>query len=496
MKKTRLFAMLVGMMLLAAALLFAIPASAEVFSGECGQGVSWAFDSRTGELRISGSGEMRSYSHPSSVPWNDYCEQIKTVVIEDGVQDIGQYSFFDCKALRSIRIPDSVTKIGSSAFENCYRLKNVTLPEAVTAIDSHAFRSCRALESLAIPHGVQKIEALTFEGCTSLAHISIPDSVTTIGTFAFADCESLTSLVIPNSVMFMEEGILKGCKNLETLSFPVVMRDAGYGTGNPNCFGYLFSVYGDPYQNGGAVPRSLKTVILTKAGLSHAYFYGCENIETIVLPNRVFAIPRMTFQNCTSLERIVLPTTFMNGEMSIEANAFDGCTALTQVEYHGSAEQWEIVTVDRGNDILQEKISFVSCAHAKWAKDETSHRSVCVCGAEIGDPAAHTWSESEVLLEATHLTTGEEILSCFCGQSKHGTLAALPDHIWDEGVVTVEPTKDIEGVKTFTCECGETKTEAIAKLATGCSSIVTSSFATMALITLAGGMVACKKKRK
>ena len=68
-------------------------------------------------------------------------------------------------------------------------------------------------------------------------------------------------------------------------------------------------------------------------------------------------------------------------------------------------------------------------------------------------------------------------------------------------IVTTEPTTEAEGVKTFTCTCGETKTEAIAKLPPseknggGCGSTLSGSIGMIALVTLAGGMIARKKKK-
>ena len=50
------------------------------------------------------------------------------------------------------------------------------------------------ITSITIPEGVTSIGNRAFSGCTSLTSITIPDSVTSIGDSAFFDCTSLTPI--------------------------------------------------------------------------------------------------------------------------------------------------------------------------------------------------------------------------------------------------------------------------------------------------------------
>ena len=56
-----------------------------------GTSLLWSFDGATGELTISGTGEMPNYT--TNAPWYAYRDSIKTVVIEDGVTSIGGGAF-------------------------------------------------------------------------------------------------------------------------------------------------------------------------------------------------------------------------------------------------------------------------------------------------------------------------------------------------------------------------------------------------------------------
>ncbi|MDO5446904.1 MAG: hypothetical protein Q4F34_03900, partial [Prevotellaceae bacterium] len=49
--------------------LVSIAASAEVYSGSCGENAQWSLDTETGLLSITGSGDMANYNI-SSRPWS------------------------------------------------------------------------------------------------------------------------------------------------------------------------------------------------------------------------------------------------------------------------------------------------------------------------------------------------------------------------------------------------------------------------------------------
>ncbi len=140
-----------------------------VESGSCGSRVTWALDI-DGNLTISGSGKMSSYSS-GSAPWRSKGSNIKSIVIEDGVTSIGDYAFRDCTAFESITIPSSMTSIGDYAFSNCSSLKNITICDGLTTIESYAFAYCDGLETITIPASVTSIESYAFGYCNTLKDV-------------------------------------------------------------------------------------------------------------------------------------------------------------------------------------------------------------------------------------------------------------------------------------------------------------------------------------
>ena len=74
-----------------------------VASGTCGTDVSYVLNS-DGVLTVSGSGAMTNYRFAGQVPYYAYLEDIKTVIIEDGVTNIGDFAFSGCTSLESINL--------------------------------------------------------------------------------------------------------------------------------------------------------------------------------------------------------------------------------------------------------------------------------------------------------------------------------------------------------------------------------------------------------
>ena len=112
-------------------------------SGTCGAtdheaDVTWTL-SCDSVLTISGTGAMKDWTTSTTIPWDSYKSSIKTVVINDGVTNIGGYAFYNCNNLTSVSIPNTVTTIGKHALRSSQNLLSLTIPNSVTTIGSPAF---------------------------------------------------------------------------------------------------------------------------------------------------------------------------------------------------------------------------------------------------------------------------------------------------------------------------------------------------------------------
>lgn len=281
-----------------------------------------------GELRISGTGQMGN----NNAPWCDYKDQIKSVVVEEGVTTIGARAFDDCSQLTSISIPDSVRWIESGAFYECTGLTSIDIPDSVEGIRSLAFRGCTGLTSIDIPDSVESIESgafdscegLTsvsipkgvtsiawglFDGCKNLKSVTIPDSVTIIEDSAFLNCESLASVVIPEGVTTIEEAAFSGCRGLVSVSIPKTVTSIG-----PEAFRWC---------------ESLKSVVIPEGvtTIEDYTFYCCESLTSVSIPSSVRSIGHEAFCVCTSLASVTIP----DSVTYIGARCFALCDSLTSV---------------------------------------------------------------------------------------------------------------------------------------------------------------------
>lgn len=160
-----------------------------------------------GTLTITGEGEMPDFNEHDR-PWHNVRDQIKKVVVQQGVTSIGVNAFSGCTNLTDITIPESITSIGGSSFSDCSSLVSIEIPQNVKRIDHNVFWKCSSLENINIPDGTTDIGSQAFYYCSSLKSIVIPGSVTGIGMMAFwgAGLESITFLGSAPEVGFFTFG--------------------------------------------------------------------------------------------------------------------------------------------------------------------------------------------------------------------------------------------------------------------------------------------------
>lgn len=158
--------------------------------------ITWDL-SDDGTLTISGT-NMPNYNSDSRynyyAPWHSQKENIKKVIIRDGVTNIGNQAFYQCSELISISIPNSVTSIGYESFFGCHNLSSINIPNSVTSIDKRAFSYCNSLTSINIPNSITDIGNLVFQGCSGLISVTIPSSVTSIDENAFYECINIKEI--------------------------------------------------------------------------------------------------------------------------------------------------------------------------------------------------------------------------------------------------------------------------------------------------------------
>ena len=102
--------------------------SVRTVSGMCGEKAVWQLDN-TGTLTVSGFGDMDTWESVDLVPWKNYKDSIKSIVISSGVTSVSESAFEGFVNLETVNIAGTVTKIGKYAFSNCDALKSAVMDE-------------------------------------------------------------------------------------------------------------------------------------------------------------------------------------------------------------------------------------------------------------------------------------------------------------------------------------------------------------------------------
>ena len=146
----------------------AITTNEETASGSCGEALTWSLNS-AGDLTVSGTGDMADFA-ATGAPWAEYRDQVKLVILGQGVTSIGSSAFQDCKNLKTVSLPGSLTALGKAAFLRCGELTNVKLPASLKSVGEDCFTGCEKLELLdltGVPDEIMELRT-SLEGTVTL----------------------------------------------------------------------------------------------------------------------------------------------------------------------------------------------------------------------------------------------------------------------------------------------------------------------------------------
>ncbi len=353
-----------------------------------GSNLRWSL-STDGVLTISGTGDMGdmwSTAQSKIRPWENYLNDIREIVIQNGVTDIGKGAFHDCKNLQKVTIPSTVTWIVCFSFQNCTSLKSISIPSSVRGLGHYVFQNCSSLQEISIPGSVRTFGVDDFDGtpwqqaqgdfCVvngillacqkQTADVAIPSGVKEIGGNAFTHNEYARTVTIPDTVTAIDEsafyrapvtainvspansayssadGVLYNKQKTRLLQYPAMrsgtctipegvteIADEAFMYSNVTRVSIPKTVTKIGYYTFGystieevAVPGSVRT--LEKWGT----FYMCRNLKSVILGEGVTAITGGSiFSGCPQLTSIVLPASLE----SISSNNFAYCDKLSNI---------------------------------------------------------------------------------------------------------------------------------------------------------------------
>ena len=386
-----------------------VEAAEIIYRGYCGgeddgKNLTWTLD-RDGVLVIEGQGMMKDWTAEESDPesyyyqptdWHKHNGEIYSVIIRNGIINIGSYAFYDCESLSSINLPESLTGIGDDALGNCSDLSSIKLPESLTSIGNGAFANCSNLSSIKLPESLTSIGNGTFWQCFNLNSINLPESLKSIGDGAFWWCSNLSSIKLPESLTSIGDGAFVNCSSLSNIKLPESLTSIGHEAFY-DCDGLSSIVIPESVTSIGSYAfakcSNLSSIKLPESltSIGDGAFYDCGSLSSIVIPESVTTIEDGLFRNCPNLSSVNLPESVTSiGEWafgycfglssinlpesvtSIGEGAFKNCTnldsiyipvsietiyrntfAFTNLEvisYGGTKEQWKNINILQGYD--------------------------------------------------------------------------------------------------------------------------------------------------
>lgn len=356
---------------------------------------SYSYDEATHTLTISGTEAMPNYTNTTR-PWSDYCSEITSLVISDGVPCINMDAFKYCTGLESVTMPASVKAICQYAFDGCTKLTTVTLGSGVSYVSNDAFSDCTALSAIKVDEANPYFMSLDGNVLTKdgSKFVLIPMSVTTLNlpaTLSSFDCSLLSSLTsltnitvdesnpnyksagnmllskdgtqlyyyygndatlnIPEGVTLIEVEAFYNFNGMTTINLPKSMEmiEGGYifrSCSNletitiPEDNEYMKTVDGILYSKDGTQlircpgKKGNMTMLSTVKKICSYAFAHC-GLTEINIPDGVTVIEANAFYDCDKAKKVTIPQSVT----TIESDAFYYCTEVTDVYCYADPEQ-------------------------------------------------------------------------------------------------------------------------------------------------------------
>ena len=331
-------------------------------SGTCGLGLRWSLNTTTGELVISGTGDMTDWKDAYATPWNNLSFYIETLIIKEGVTSIGNYAFgakglYDYYTfLKTIKIPASVKNIGEYSFEGCKKLEttyyvgsaeqwtdismgtnNDPLNENVIICECNSaepyiggscgedlawkyFSDTGALEITGIGAMVDRefdyYRVPWYDYRESIKTVTMSEGMTSIGNHAFRECVNLKNVTIPESVTRIGEYAFYECRGMTKVNIP-----SGVTEINERSFYNCNSLTGVKFS------QNLQTI-------GEAAFMFCKALKSITIPDSVTNVKDGAFDHCENVEYITLGKNLK----IIGEHAFGDCRGVKTLTIPASVE--------------------------------------------------------------------------------------------------------------------------------------------------------------
>ncbi len=309
--------------------------------------------------------------------WFSGMTSIEELVLGDKVKHICNRAFYFSYKLNDINIPASVVSIGDSAFADCSNLKKVCI-DGNPDIYQEAFANCNRIDSIILrsPTPPKMVYSFT-ESTYKNAVLSIPKG--SYDAYIASDTWSRFKLICTSGdngyeadfendsiyYTYKDDGVYVAARRAigrnnyigrNNFDGPLTPRDPNTGGLQPRApirdvpkktisdsLDYI------PYYGHIVIPESVTVndTIYKVTGIDDLAFKGCEELESVIIPESVKQIGYAGFAECTNLTQITIPA----GVELIDMYAFAYCSGLKRVIIQGNPMIDETAFIGCGADL-------------------------------------------------------------------------------------------------------------------------------------------------
>lgn len=288
--------------------------------------------------------------------------------LNEGLKQIGEQAFADCRKLSVVDIPSSVRSVGRKAFEDCDRLSRIYFfcdaPEGLydakmiqpgrtmyygrdyaanfePIIESKGYGPGVAMDSLPgegyVVWCCEEDERYCAVRCVldpnaSDVEVIIPGIVSgrTVeriaeGVLTEEDYVRIRSVIIPQGVE-IADGVMRSLIETEKLMY---QQDG---------IGWHFNELGEVWPCGeckGNVRVPSSCYGITVVGIAEAAFAGNDELQGVTFPETLKYVGKDAFENCTGLTDLIIP----EGLLSLGESAFSNCCQIVSASLPLSLEE-------------------------------------------------------------------------------------------------------------------------------------------------------------
>lgn len=237
-------------------------------------------------------------------------KEITKLNLNNGITEINNYAFANCKCLESVTLPDDIGNVGKLAFFNCNNIRSLQLNNSCISIDVSSFNGCDNLTIIKINdldhwcisnHNFSDLQYKLYVKNIELTDLILPIDTTRIEDYAFAGCSSLKSFTVSQNLTSIGEKAFYNCPNLNKINIESIEK------------------WCDIRLEGNNSPLPL-----------HYLFLNDKRIDEIIIPNGINNINEKTFEK-TLLTSVTLPK-------SVES--FNGLNGIIKVFKNSCADEY------------------------------------------------------------------------------------------------------------------------------------------------------------